>query len=97
MKLSKIPLEPLIQILTDLFDSGADYIDISGEASEEDGKPKDIIKITIKPEYLIANEPIEMIEDEEGNQHVEMDYSDDHYVEKEDPRSLSDEDINDLI
>jgi hypothetical protein len=96
MKLSKIPLEPLIQILTDLFDSGADYIDISGKAGEEDGKPKDIIHITVKPEYLIAQEPIEMIEDDEGNQHIEMDYSEDIYT-KEDPRSLSDDDINDLI
>ena len=96
MKLSKIPLEPLIQILTDLFDSGADYIDISGEASEEDGKPKDIIHITIKPEYLLAQKPIEMIEDEEGNQHIEMDYSDDVYI-KEDPKRLSDDDIYNLI
>jgi len=96
MKLSKIPLEPLIQILTDLFDSGADYIDISGEASEEDGKPKDIIHITIKPEYLLAQEPIEMVEDEEGNQHIEMDYSDDVYI-KEDPKRLSDDDIYNLI
>ena len=97
MKLKKIPLEPLIQILTDLFDSGADYIDISGEASQEDGKSKDIIHITVKPEYLIAQEPIEIIEDEEGNQHIEMDYSEDFYTEREDPKSLSDDDINDLI
>ena len=96
MKLSKIPLEPFIQILTDLFDSGADYIDISGEASEEDGKTKDIIHITIKPEYLLAQKPIEMIEDEEGNQHIEMDYSDDVYI-KEDPKRLSDDDIYNLI
>jgi hypothetical protein len=96
MKLNKIPLEPLIQILTDLFDSGADYIDISGEASEEDGKPKDIIHITIKPEYLIAQEPIEMTEDEDGNQHIEMDYSDEIYT-KEDPKRLSDDDIDNLI
>jgi hypothetical protein len=96
MKLSKIPLEPLIQILTDLFDSGADYIDISGEESEENGKPKDIIHITIKPEYLLAQEPIEMIEDEEGNQHIEMDYSDDLYIDK-DTKRLSDDDIDNLI
>lgn len=98
MKLRKIPLEPFIQILTDLFDSGADYIDISGEpGGEEDGKPKDVIHITVKPEYLISTETIEMTEDEDGNQHIEMDYSDDSYTEREDPRSLSDEDINDLI
>lgn len=98
MKLRKIPLEPFIQILTDLFDSGADFIDISGEPGEEEnGKPKDTIHITVKPEYLIATETIEIVEDEDGNQHIEMDYSNDEYMERKDPRSLSDEDINDLI
>ena len=46
---------------------------------------------------MISTETIEMTEDEDGNQHIEMDYSDDSYTEREDPRSLSDEDINDLI
>ena len=97
MKLRKIPLEPFIQILTDLFDSGADYIDISGEpGGEEDGKPKDVIHITVKPEYLISTETIEMTEDEDGNQHIEMDYSDDLYIDK-DTKRLSDDDIDNLI
>jgi len=46
---------------------------------------------------LIATETIEIVEDEDGNQHKELDYSNDEYMERKDPRSLSDEDINDLI
>ena len=52
LKLRKIPLEPLIQILQDLYDSGADYIDISGEQNGEGESLKDIIQITVKPDYM---------------------------------------------
>ena len=52
LKLRKIPLEPLIQILQDLYDSGADYIDLSGEQNKEEDELKDIIQITVKPEYM---------------------------------------------
>lgn len=53
MKLRKIPLESLIEILQDLYESGADYIDISGKNDE---KNRDIIHITIKEEYMFYNE-----------------------------------------
>jgi hypothetical protein len=48
--LRKIPLEMLIQILQELYDGGADYVDISGD--NEQMAPRDTIKITVKPEYL---------------------------------------------
>jgi hypothetical protein len=103
MKLRKIPLEPLLQILTDLFDSGADFIDISGENNADGDELRDIIKITIKPEYMMDKD--DMIEE------IEMDYSGDYddddnediantthtQIRIEDKRSLSDEDIDNLI
>ena len=101
MKLRKIPLEPLLQILTDLFDSGADFIDISGENNADGDELRDIIKITIKPEYMMDKD--DMIEE------IEMDYSGDYENEEdiantkhtqiriEDKRGLSDEDIDNLI
>lgn len=78
--LRKIPLEMLIQILQDLYDGGADYVDISGD-NDVDGSPRDTIKLTVKPEY--------MAEDLEDDIEEQIDLSSE--------RSLSDEDINDLI
>ena len=69
LKLRKIPLEPLIQILQDLYDSGADYIDISGEQNGEGESLKDIIQITVKPDY--------MSDPEDVAENIELDYSDD--------------------
>jgi hypothetical protein len=33
--LRKIPLGPLIEILTDLFENGADFIDLSGDENND--------------------------------------------------------------
>jgi hypothetical protein len=49
--LRKIPLEMLINILEDLYNGGADYVDISGDI-DTNGVPRDTIKITVKPEYM---------------------------------------------
>lgn len=55
----------LIQILQDLYDGGADYVDISGD-NDVDGSPRDTIKITVKPEYMSdVNEDNEDNEDQE--------------------------------
>lgn len=51
-KLRKIPLEPLIQILQDLFENGADFIDIAGEINSEGEESRDVVKITVRPEYM---------------------------------------------
>ena len=73
----------LINILEDLYNGGADYVDISGD-TDKDGAPRDTIKITVKPEYLsnIDN-------DDELSLEQELDL--------EEKSGLSDEDINDLI
>jgi len=90
MQLRKIPLGPFIEILQQLFETGADFIDISGESDDESETPKDTIKITVRPEYL-SDENDDTIELE---QEVSMDYSD---LDDEPTSKLSDEDINDLI
>ena len=82
MTLHKIPLEAFIQILQDLYENGADFIDISGEMGEDKESFKDTIKITVKPEYL-SGDSIE---------EVELDYSNDIIIKK-----ISDDDIKDLI
>lgn len=53
MKLRKIPLESLLEILQQLYEDGADYIDISGEVNKDGSIERDVIKITVKPEYLM--------------------------------------------
>ena len=50
MRLRKIPLEDLINLLADLYDGGADYIDITSEASGNN--EPDIMKIIVQPDYL---------------------------------------------
>jgi hypothetical protein len=88
--LRKIPLEMLIQILQDLYDGGADYVDISGNI-DEDGIPRDTIKLTVKPEYLSDF-------DEESGVSLEQELDLEWSEEDEDlPSSLSEDDINDLI
>ena len=88
--LRKIPLGPIIEILQELYENGADYIDISGEASDGGESPRDTVKITVKAEYLADYNEDDALELE---QEIEMDYSDD----LEPPSSLSDDDINELI
>jgi len=93
MRLRKIPLGPILEILQDLFENGADYIDISGTNNDEGESPRDSIKITVKPEYLM-----DYGDDDDGDvleldQEIEMDLSNNIDI----PKSLSDEDINDLI
>ena len=80
----------LIQILQELYDGGADYVDISGD-TDKDGVPRDTIKLTVKPEYLseFDEESVLNLEHE-----LELEWSEE---EDDAPSSLSDEDINDLI
>ena len=94
LKLRKIPLQALIEILQDLYDNGADYIDLSGEQKDENGSVKDLIQITIKPEYMLHDERED--DDDEESEEIELDYSDDDTPDTT-SRSLSDDDINDLI
>ena len=79
----------LIQILQELYDGGADYVDISGD-TDKDGIPRDTIKLTVKPEYLSDF-------DEENELNLEQELDLDWTEEDDQPSGLSDDDINDLI
>ena len=101
MDIRKIPLEPLIQILQDLFENGTDFIDISGEQNAEGEAPRDMIKISVKPEYMMDHDElndentIEFMEEE-----IEMDYTgafEDRFNNTDNDSSFSDEDIDNLI
>lgn len=88
IKLNKVPIANLIQVLTHLYEEGADFIDIAGE--ETPGEQNDIIKVTVRPEYYNT-------EDEEQSE------TDPEYLvtevkpPQEDINPISDDDINDLI
>jgi hypothetical protein len=89
--LRKIPLEMLLNILQEIYDGGADYVDISGD-NDVDGEQRDTIKFTVKPEYLSDFDDEDVLNLE---QELEL-----NWTEEEDnapSSSLSDEDINDLI
>lgn len=93
LKLRKIPLGPFIEMLQDLWENGADFIDLSGEQSEDNSPTsRDMIQITVKPEYL-SNEEDDVIE---LIQEVELDYSNDD-IPSTIRKTLSDDDINELI
>ena len=93
MQLRKIPLGPFIEILQDLFENGADFIDLSGDNNDEGESPKDMIKITVKPEYLSDEENDDKME---LQQEIQMDFSD-LDDDEEESRGFSEEDINNLI
>lgn len=79
----------LINILEDLYNGGANFVDISGD-TDASGELRDTIKITVKPEYLSDI-------DEDDDIAIEEEF-DINWPEEETPTSsLSDEDINDLI
>jgi hypothetical protein len=93
--LRKIPLGPFIEILTDLFENGADFIDLSGIENSEGETPRDSIKITVKPEYLSEEN-----DDDEDDDLQEINGGVDFLIDDENktPNSpLSEDDIQDLI
>jgi hypothetical protein len=94
LQLRKIPLGPFIEMLQDLWENGADFIDLSGEQSEDNSPTlRDMIQITVKPEYLSNDEEEDVIE---LIQEVELDYSNDD-IPSTTRKTLSDDDINELI
>jgi hypothetical protein len=50
IKLTKIPIESLLEILETLYNEGYDYFDLEGVLDPE--KEKDTIKITVSEDYL---------------------------------------------
>ena len=96
MMLRKIPLGPFIEILTDLFENGADFIDLSGNEDNGTEAPRDTLKITVKPEYLSPD-----INDDEEEEDI-IDHGMDFLIDNTNDAppsssSLSDDDIADLI
>lgn len=85
MTMRKVSLISLIDLLKQIYDDGADYIDIEGE--QTDGE-EDMLKITVRPEYFTE---IESNEDDPDYVVTEMDYEEEINPIKED------DDINDLI
>jgi len=59
--LQKIPIKNLIEILSELYDDGADFIDISGMPNED----QDVISISVREEYM--NQDEEYDEESNGN------------------------------
>lgn len=81
IRLKKIPVDKLIDLLVELYNRGVDYIDISGVPDEEQDK----IAISFSKDYMT----------DEGKKNFEdapIDLSDEFFNTK-----LSDEDLNDLI
>lgn len=64
MKFQKIPLKELIEILHEMYDQGADYVDIVGVPNEE----QDVIGIHVLEEYFFEEEYPEELSDEDLNQ-----------------------------
>lgn len=89
MQLRKIPLGMFIQILEELYENGAEFIDLSGNMTEEGDSLKDSVKITVRPEYLSEN-----IEDGDSYTETRINYPDE---EDGDDSPLSDDDIEKLI
>jgi hypothetical protein len=82
LKLNKIPITALMQILGELFEDGVDFIDIEGEGSGKE-EESDRIKVTVRPEYY-SEEP-EIFTKLEQEDTIDND------------EKLTDDDINDLI
>ena len=89
IKLRKISIISLIDMLKKIYDDGADFIDIEGKPT--DGQ-EDMIKISVKPEYYT---------DEETGENRIYDTDPEYMVTEQDYEEelppISDEDINDLI
>jgi hypothetical protein len=64
MSIKKIPLKGLLEILTDLYEEGVNYVDFSsGEGSDL----KDILKIDIQPEYMASEEELDQEEEDDDD------------------------------
>lgn len=96
--LRKIALQPFIETLVNVYNSGADYIDLVGTPEET----QDIISIVVNQDYISEAEEGEesfelVIEEDEEEEEEEQPYT------KIDPLTgniippLSDDDINELI
>jgi hypothetical protein len=63
IRFRKISLQLLLDTLTHIWDSGADYVDIIGIQGED----QDVINIVVKEDYMTDEELEEYEEDEEDD------------------------------
>jgi hypothetical protein len=87
IKLTKVSVSGMIDMLKKIYDDGADYVDI--EAHPTDGE-QDMIKINVRPEYYMDSEQSDTYDTDPEYMVTEQDF-------EEDFPPISDEDINDLI
>jgi hypothetical protein len=88
--IKKVPVDILIQILTDLYEKGIDYIDIIGNEDELVTK----MTISVIPEYIDEDSEIAEQMMEETNIYYD-EYQEDFI--QENPTPFIDNDLNDLI
>jgi len=98
-KVEKIPLDTLINLLIDLYDSGIDYIDLS---SNNDDPAQDKLIIQTKNDYINPDFKDRTVYNrEEGDDSDDDDEDDDNIPEKLPPtietKRLTDEDLNQLL
>jgi hypothetical protein len=84
--LTKIPLEPLIEILLKIYELGMEYIDIEGTV--DGANVKDTVSIKFSNDYMDIDET-----DKDSIKGYIIGYND---VDEE-RKPFSDDDINDLI
>lgn len=88
LKLNKILITALMQILGELFEEGVDFIDIEGEANGEE-EESDRIIITTRSEYYSEKPEI--------FKKIEQEDISDFLPQIKMNKKLTDDDINDLI
>lgn len=93
IKLNKIPISSLINVLQHLYEEGADYIDIQGEHTP--GDKNDVIKVTVRPEYYVGES--DDVSSVRVNSDPEYLFTEIEEEPKEDINPISDDEINDLI
>jgi hypothetical protein len=69
MQIRKIPLEQFIQILSDIYDGGAEYIDIVADKNNKENSITDVMRIVIKPEYT------NVIEEDDDDEDINTSFS----------------------
>ena len=71
--LQKIPLKRLLETLEEIYNQGADYIDISGVPNVE----QDIIGIHVREDYMADEEDFDFEENDDEEELKSSDLSDD--------------------
>ncbi len=88
IKIRKVPIEALLEIITHLFDRGVDFVDFDGELGEDEDK----LGISFGKNYMaeeLADTYDTMFEEAEDDPDLEQPI--------EVTRKLSDDDLNQII